>query len=116
MDDFILFSNDKKALNEYLKRIEFYLTDKLKLKLKKKVVRIAPVSEGLPFLGHRVFRGLIRLQRVNLVRFIRKITRLEKKFIKGKIKQEDLENSVRSVVAHISHGNTKNLRSKLFFR
>ena len=114
MDDFILFSNDKKELGVFLEKIRFYLKKELNLKLKEKVVRIAPVSEGLPFLGHRVFRGLLRLQRANLIRFRKKYLRLEKKFIKGKITQEDLTNSARSMIAHISHADTKNLRNSVF--
>ena len=116
MDDFILFSNDKEELNVFLGRIRTFLSDTLNLELKERIVRISPVSEGLPFLGYRVFRRLIRLQRANLVRFRRKIVKLKKKCVKGKIEQEDLMNSVRSVVAHISHGNTRNLRSTVFFR
>ena len=79
-------------------------------------MRISPVSEGLDFLGYRVFRGLVRLQRAKLVRFRRKIVKLEKKHIKGKIREEDLINSVRSAIAHVSHGNTRNLRNKVFLR
>ena len=116
MDDFILFSNDKGELRSHLERIRYYLSMELKLHLKERIVRIAPVSEGLPFLGYRIFRGLIRLQRANLVRFKRGIVKREKEFLKGKIEQEDLINSVRSVVSHISHGNTKNLRNTMFMR
>lgn len=116
MDDFILFSNNKKELGVFLTEIRKFLNGMLKLELKEKVVRVSPVSEGLPFLGYRVFRGLIRLQRTNLVRFRRKIVKLEKSYRKGKITEEDLTDSMRSVIAHISHGNTKNLRSTVFFR
>ena len=116
MDDFILFSNNKAELICHLKKIRYFLSNELKFNLKEKIVRIAPVSEGLPFLGYRIYRGVIRLQRGNLVRFKKKISRLEKQFLRGEIEQEDLTNSVRSVVAHISHGNTRNLRKSVFFR
>ena len=116
MDDFILFSDDKRELAIFLKRIRAFLFEKLQLELKEKAVRISPVSEGLPFLGYRIFRGLVRLQRAKLVRFRRKVVKLEKRHIKGKIKEEDLINSVRSAIAHVSHGNTRNLRNKMFLR
>ncbi|MCZ0931660.1 MAG: reverse transcriptase/maturase family protein [Oligoflexia bacterium] len=116
MDDFILFSNDKNQLNVFLKRVRAFLSEKLQLELKEKATRISPVSEGLVFLGYRVFRGLVRLQRARLVRFRRKMAKLEKKHIKGKIREEDLINSMRSVIAHVSHGNTRNVRNKVFLR
>ena len=116
MDDFILFSDDKKQLTCFLKRIRGFLFKPLQLELKEKAVRISPVSEGLVFLGYRIFKGLVRLQRAKLVRFKRKIAKLEKRHIKGKIGEEDLINSVRSVIAHVSHGNTRNLRNKIFLR
>lgn len=116
MDDFILFSNDKKELGIFLKEIRKFLADKLKLELKEKIIRISPVSEGLPFLGYRIFGGLIRLQRANLIRFRRRVMKREKDYREGQIKEEDLTNSVRSMIAHISQGNTQNLRKKFFFR
>ena len=116
MDDFILFSNNKKELNIFLKKIRAFLSESLQLELKEKAVRISPVSEGLPFLACRVFRSLVRLQRVKLVRFRRKVVKMEKRRVKGKMREEDLINSVRSAIAHVSHGDTKNMRSKVFFR
>lgn len=115
MDDFILFAEDKGKLREYLTEVRSYLSDELKLKLKEKIVCIAPVSEGLPFLGLRVFRGMTRLQRANLVRFRKKVAQLEKNFLKGIIGPEDLANSMGSMIAHISHGDTRNLRNAVFF-
>ncbi|MCY4643824.1 MAG: reverse transcriptase/maturase family protein [Bacteriovoracales bacterium] len=114
MDDFILFSNDKTKLRSYLEKIRLFISTKLKLRLKEKVVKIAPVSEGLPFLGYRIFRGLIRLQRGNLIRFRKKVRKLEKRYLKGEIDESDLINSMRSVIVHVSHGNTKNLRGTVF--
>ncbi len=114
MDDFILFSNNKNELRNFLEAIRVYTENVLELKLKEKIVRISPVTEGLPFLGYRIFRGTTRLQRPNLVRFRRKVSKLEKRYRKGKITQDDLINSVRSVVSHISHGDTKELRKSLF--
>ncbi len=116
MDDFILFADDKKILRNHLEKIRDYLSAHLKLELKEKIVRIAPVGEGLPFLGYRNFRGMIRLQRANLVRFRRKVGKLEKRYWKGEIDQRDLTNSMRSVISHISHANTGNLRNAVFFR
>ena len=114
MYDFISFHDDKKFLKELLVKIEDFCRFKLKLELKEKATRIAPVSEGIPFLGHRIFPSLIRLKRENLVRSKRKIKRREKEFKSGDISEEKFINSIKSILAHISHGNTTNLRRSLF--
>jgi len=114
MDDFIIFHDDKKYLRTILCLIEDYCHDKLSLELKKKVTKIAPITEGLPFLGHRIFPHLIRLKRENLVRSKRKIKKRRKEFLKGEISEATFINSTNSIIAHISHGNTMNLRRKIF--
>lgn len=116
MDDFILFSNDKKELGNNLEKINEFVTEKLKMNLKEKITQIAPVTEGLPFLGHRIHRNLIRIQRPNLVRFRKKIHKMKRLYAVGEMKEEDLINSVRSMIAHASHGNTKELRRSIIFR
>jgi RNA-directed DNA polymerase len=71
MDDFILFDDSKERLHILLYEIREYVGHQLGLELKEKVVRIAPVAEGVPFLGFGLFRNLIRIQRPNLVRWRR---------------------------------------------
>ena len=114
MDDFILFSDDKKILKDHLERMGIFLGEGLNLALKSKAIRLAPSGEGLPFLGHRVFRGTIRMRRENLVRFRRKVVRMERDCLAGKMGERDLADSVRSVIAHVSQGNTLNLRKRFF--
>ena len=67
MDDFISFSNDKEDLQKLLVDIREFVNKNLKLELKEKVTTIAPVSEGIPFLGFRVFPQIIRIKRENLI-------------------------------------------------
>jgi len=114
MDDFISFSNDKNDLQELLEKIRQFASEKLKLELKKEVVRIAPVSEGVPFLGFRIFPNLIRLQRPNLVRFRKKLKKREAQFRAGLIDEKQLAVSVGSMVAHIQHVNSTRLRRRDF--
>jgi hypothetical protein len=104
MDDFICFSDEKGSLQAILREIRLYLKEQLGLVLKEKVVKIAPVSEGVPFLGCRVFRGNIRLQRQNLIRLRRKIRKNETLFLHGKITEKKLVQSVGSMVAGVGVG------------
>jgi len=114
MDDFIVFADDKAQLHETLDAIRNFLAKNLQLQLKEKVTKIAPVTEGVAFLGFRIYKSLVRIQRTNLVRFRKKIRMNEAAYIAGRISQVDLINSVSSMVAHIRHADSVSVRRKDF--
>ncbi len=74
-----------------------------------------PVSEGIPFLGFRIFPGLIRLDRRQRIRFQRRIREREHAFRRGAIDKETLVRSVHSTIAHITHADTYQMRKNLFW-
>ena len=114
MDDFISFSNDKSFLKDLLPKIEQFIGKNLGLELKEKATLIAPVSEGVPFLGFRTFPGVIRIQRQNLIRMRRKIRKKEKLYLQGKLSEKSLVQSVHSIVGHVAHVNSVNVRRDIF--
>ena len=114
MDDFICFANSKKELWDLLIKINEFVSEILKIELKEKVTQIAPVSEGIPFLGFRVFPQIIRIKRENLFRMRNKIKTKEAQFKKGHISERDLINSVGSIVAHVDHVNSLSIRRSIF--
>lgn len=114
MDDFVCFGDDKNFLHELLTQIRGFVGEKLKLQLKDEVLRIAPVSDGVPFLGFRIFRNLIRLQRSQLIRLRRKLRLREKQFQEKLITESELASSVSSMVAHITHANSRMMRRREF--
>lgn len=116
MDDFISFAENKDDLHSLLGRIESYARNELKLELKAKVTTIAPVTEGVPFLGFRIYPGVIRLKRENLVRMRKKICLKEHLYIEGKISEKDLLLSISSMVGHVSHVNSRAERRRIFER
>ncbi len=65
-DDFVLLNNDPEVLRDWRARIESYLHDELALELNPKQ-RLAPVSNGVDFLGYIVRRDykLVRRRVVN---------------------------------------------------
>lgn len=114
MDDFICFANSKKELWDLLEKIDEFVSKILILELKEKVTQIAPVSEGIPFLGFRIFPQIIRIKRENLTRMKNKIKAKEAQFKRGHLSQRDLINSVGSIVAHVEHVNSLSLRRSIF--
>jgi len=114
MDDFISFSDNKESLRELLTKIEEFTGKNLKLQLKEKATSLAPVTEGVPFLGFRVFPKLIRIKRENLVRLRKKVRRKEELFLKGKISEEELVLSIQSMVGHVQLSNSLGERRNIF--
>ena len=62
MDDFVLWGNDKGKLQRAMQSVEKLLCDKLALRLKEERTVLAPVSEGIAYLGMQIFPALIRFQ------------------------------------------------------
>jgi RNA-directed DNA polymerase len=115
MDDVVILGQDKAELHLIKVNIRKFLNENLKLELKEKGSFIAPLSEGIPFLGFRIFPSLIRLQHSTLVRFSRKYRQKERQYLKGEIEEQEFIRSAVSLVGHIQHGNTYRLRQKIFY-
>ena len=114
MDDFICFANSKRELWDLLVKIDEFVVQILKVELKEKLTQIAPVTEGIPFLGFRIFPQIIRIKRENLLRMKNRIKTKEAQFKKGHISERDLINSVGSIVTHTDHVNSLSIRRSIF--
>ncbi|MEK7141011.1 MAG: reverse transcriptase/maturase family protein [Patescibacteria group bacterium] len=114
MDDFILLGENKTVLTKMLAAIRVFLTDKLKLTLHPRKVRLFPSRLGVDFVGYIVFPDHILLRPKNVRRFARKLRKQQKNLASGKITQKEFEARVRSWIAHASHADTFGLRRKLF--
>lgn len=73
MDDLLLFGASKPELWRLLAHTEEFLAGRLGLGLKPSATLLAPVGEGVPYLGFRIYPGLIRLDRHSLRRFRRRL-------------------------------------------
>lgn len=114
MDDFILFANDKATLHELRSTITNYLHHELRLEVNCRATSLAPVSQGLPFLGFRIFPDLIRIKKENKVRTIRKMEQRIKEYDNGEITQEGYLQSIMSMTEHFKTGNTYRLRRDIY--
>ena len=68
MDDALCFADDTETPNGVLVEFERFPREELDSRLKERKCFAAPVSQGIPFLGSRVFPGTPRLGRPGLVR------------------------------------------------
>ncbi|MEM7311052.1 MAG: reverse transcriptase/maturase family protein [Planctomycetota bacterium] len=110
MDDFVLFADAKDPLARAYEAVEAFVHGRLKLRLKERATILAPVRQGLPFLGWRIHRGTTRLRPENLRRTRRRLKRRLQQYHAGQIDEGQLASSVRSVTEHLRHGNTLFLR------
>jgi len=116
MDDFVLFADEKDTLWDAKKWINDYLSRDLSLKLKEKATILAPVTQGLPFLGFRIFPGVIRIQRQGWRRFRKKAQKNNENLINGMLDVEEWNNSMQSMIGHLRNAATRNLRVAAFFK
>jgi retron-type reverse transcriptase len=116
MDDLVLFADEKDTLRQALTQIEAYLEKKLCLKLKQEGTLVAPVSQGLTFVGFRVFPGVTRMARRGWRRFRRKVLAVDGGLAMDAIDDETWRRSTASLVGHLRQAQTRNLRAPFFRR
>lgn len=110
MDDLLLFAKDKETLHLHLGAVRGFLRERLGLVLKEEVTRVAPVTEGIPYLGLQVFPGLVRLDRRSRRRFLRQVAWLQRAHGCGVLGTEALGRRAGSLFAHAAHADSLHLR------
>lgn len=114
MDDVLLFGRTKDELHRAKATAAAVLRDPLKLELKEAASFVAPVSEGVPFLGVRVFPGTIRLGRGALARFRRGHRARLRGLGSGRLTEAAFLASAASAAGHVTHANTFRMRTSVF--
>lgn len=113
MDDLLLFADSKDFLRDAHQHIRGFVEGNLKLNLKSEATVLAPVSEGIPFLGMRLWPQVIRLDGAGKRRLIRAIRTGAQGMASGQYEEDDLAASMRSRLGHAAHANTLGLRRSL---
>jgi hypothetical protein len=114
MDDFLVFGDEKRMLQETLDQVRAFLRHHLLLELKEAATILAPVSQGVPFLGFRIYPGVVRLEGKKWARFRRDVRKRERAYLDGLIGEEYLVQSISSMIGHIQHADTLSARRRFF--
>lgn len=114
MDDMLLFADSKESLREAETAVEERLRGRLRLELKAEAKVLAPVSEGIPFLGMRVWPNLIRLDGRGRRRLISALRGNAAALSGGWLSEDEAGPSLRSRLGHAAHSNALRLRRSLF--
>jgi len=114
VDDFALFHDDPKVLEEWQERIDRYLEGR-RLKLHPRKTAILPTAEPSQFLGFVLLpSGKRRLPEDNVARFRNRLRGLRDRWRAGTVTQAELDARIGAWIAHASHADTFRLRRSLF--
>jgi RNA-directed DNA polymerase len=111
VDDFLLFACDKKTLRDWLAAIETRLA-RLRLTIHPGA-QPRPVTEGISFLGFRVYPQRRALKRQKGLYYQRKLRQLIRAYANGRLPLADLNASVQGWINHVRYGNTTGLRKAI---
>jgi retron-type reverse transcriptase len=112
-DDFVVLGDDKGWLWEVRAAMDEYLQTRLRLHLHPKKQWVLPVTNGVDFLGYRVFPTHRRLRRSSGWRFARRLKRMQEQYRKGTIDLVKVRQQIASWLGHAAHADTYGLRSAL---
>lgn len=110
-DDFVIFHDDKKFLNNLSLEIQDFVWTKLRLVLSKSSV--FPVKHGVDFLGYRHFNNYILLRKSTIKRICKRLQNLPNLLHKGKLKFDSCVSSIASSLGWLKFCNSHNLQYKL---
>lgn len=113
VDDFSLFDDDRARLAEARRAIEEHLA-KLRLTIHPVKSQLFETRQGACFVGFRVLPDRLRVRGENLRRARRRFKRLQYAYRRGELGMNKLTQSMRSWIAHLAHGNTWQLRKRIF--
>jgi hypothetical protein len=110
-DDFLLFHEDKRFLNEMKEYIESYLKSELDLTLSK--ADVFPISRGVDFLGYRHFHDYILLRKNTAKRFKKRIKEVHYLYKTGRMDKSTYMSSLASMMGVLKWCNGKHLSESL---
>ncbi len=112
VDDFLVFSDDKRDLADVRDRIaEFLVGLRLRLHPRKNV--IFPVNQGIRFLGYRVFPTHRLLVKENVRRFRRRVRKMQEKYAEAELTSDQVSRRLASWLGHARQANTYTLTKRL---
>lgn len=109
MDDILILSYDKDQLRQWYILIETFLNEELKLSLNQKST-LNKCSQGITFIGYRIWSTHILVKHQTARRFIRKFKKICRKLKSGEIPEEHFKLVWASYYGLLIKANTYHLR------
>jgi retron-type reverse transcriptase len=114
MDDFLVIHPDREYLKQLRSEIGTFLNQELQLTLHPKKLTIKNVSDGVPFVGYRIFYDHILVRGSTLLHIERNYRSKVKQYKNHWITDEKLKETKASIIGHLKHANSYGLRKRLF--
>jgi RNA-directed DNA polymerase len=112
VDDFVILHKRKKILELYKTKITKFLA-MLKLELQPEKSKIAPLKDGITFLGYKIFYHHKRLRKRNLKSFQRKFNKKLDLYKQDQLSKEKIEKSLQGWFGYACWANTYKLRQSI---
>jgi len=113
MDDFLIMDSSYSVLEEFKKRISFFLECKLKIELHPEKSNIIPLHKGTNFLGFRIFYYYKLPKKSNFRAMERRIGKMISMFSKGEMEKSKVMESMEGWNSYAIHGNTYKARRSM---
>lgn len=112
VDDFALFSNDKKKLWAWKAMVIQRLAD-FRLTVHQNSAQVTPVTNGIPWLGFIVYPTHRKLKSRNVVKFTRRLRQRWDHYCDGEISFAEFDASVQGWINHVRYADSWGLRTHL---
>ncbi len=113
VDDYVLFDHQKAHLHYLKQEIETFLVA-YKLELHPQKSQVRQVSEGIKFLGYRIYPNYVLVNKENVQRFKQKLKRFQQLYKADQITLQKIIQSMLSWNAHATWANSYLIRKRLF--
>jgi len=113
VDDFALFSDDRRQLYAWKRAIIERLAQ-MRLTIHESAAQVIPCTVGIPWLGFVVYPTHRRLKRRNVVKFRRRLEHNIDLYESGAISFAELDASVQGWINHVRYADTWGLRGHIF--
>jgi retron-type reverse transcriptase len=113
VDDFVIFSQSKKQLEEHKENINLFLKKALDLELHLEKSKVFSIKRGTTFLGLRIFVHHKLLKKSNIRKFKNKLCRLTKLFSKKEIDYDYVYDFLEGWLAYAKDASTYLLRKRV---
>ena len=113
VDDLLVMGRDKNLLHTIRENIRERLAED-RLRLHPRKAHIYQTARGIDLFGYQVFPHKRKLRNDNGHAFHRRLRKMAKLYLEGRLDFDEIHPRVRSWIGHAIHGETEGLRKKLF--